>query len=84
MSTGNTGRGKDKVVAGILGILVGGFGVHHFYLGSMVSGSILLVLLPCFGVSGIIGLVEGILLLVLNDDRSDPGSHSAHRRLPVR
>ncbi|HBL29675.1 MAG TPA: hypothetical protein DD490_22805, partial [Acidobacteria bacterium] len=24
-------RGKEKTVAGILGILLGGFGIHHFY-----------------------------------------------------
>jgi TM2 domain-containing membrane protein YozV len=70
------GRGKEKVVAGVLGILLGGFGAHHFYLGSMGSGAILLAVtiglgvLTCgFGamVGGIAGLIEGIMLLVMSD-----------------
>lgn len=62
-------RGKEKTVAGILGILLGGFGVHHFYLGSMTSGVIVLVvtIITC-GIGGLIGLVEGILLLIMSDE----------------
>lgn len=62
-------RGKEKTVAGILGILLGGFGVHHFYLGSMTSGVIVLVvtIFTC-GIGGLIGLVEGILLLIMSDE----------------
>jgi TM2 domain-containing membrane protein YozV len=63
------GRGKEKMVAGILGILLGAFGVHHFYLGSMTSGVICLVatVVTC-GVGSLLGFVEGILLLVMNDE----------------
>ena len=66
------GRGKEKVLAGILGILIGGLGVHHFYLGSTTSGVILLVasLFTC-GFASIVGLIEGILLLVMNDEEFD-------------
>ena len=62
-------RGKEKTVAGILGVLLGGFGVHHFYLGSMTSGVIVLVLtvITC-GIGGLLGLVEGILLLIMSDE----------------
>ncbi len=66
-------RGKSKVVAGVLGILLGAFGIHHFYLGSTMAGVILLLVtvLTCGTlalISSIIGLVEGILLLVMPDD----------------
>lgn len=63
-----SGRGKQKMVAGLLGILLGGFGVHHFYLGSNTAGIILIVatIVTC-GIAGLVGLVEGILLLVMND-----------------
>ena len=71
MSTGTPGRGKNKVVAGVLGILLGGLGVHHFYLGSITSGIILLVSSCCFGLGTILGLVEGILLLVMTDEEFD-------------
>jgi TM2 domain-containing membrane protein YozV len=61
-------RGKNKVVAGILALLLGAFGVHHFYLGSVLSGvvTILAVFGTC-GLGGILPLIEGIMLLVMND-----------------
>ena len=69
MSSGaKPGRGKDKMVAGILGILIGAFGIHHFYLGSTTAGIVTLVLTCCTGLGGILGLVEGIMLLVMSDD----------------
>lgn len=73
-------RGKQKVVAGILGILIGGLGIHHFYLGSMGAGVICL-LLSCVGIGPILGLVEGIMLLIMPDpefearyNQREPGS----------
>lgn len=64
-----TGRGKEKVVSGILGILLGSLGVHHFYLGSTTSGIIQIVLtvVTC-GVGGLLGTIEGVLLLVMSDE----------------
>lgn len=64
------GRGKDKTAAGILGILLGGLGVHQFYLGSMGTGLILIAatLVTC-GIAGcVLGLIEGIILLTMSDD----------------
>ncbi len=58
-------RGKNKLVAGLLAIFLGGFGVHHFYLGSMMAGVVTIVL--CCGFSNIMGLVEGIMLLIMPD-----------------
>ncbi len=60
------GNGKNKLVAGLLAIFLGGLGVHHFYLGSTMAGVICL-LASCVCVGGIIGLVEGIMLLVMSD-----------------
>ena len=65
------GRGKSKVVAGVLGIILGGLGVHHYYLGSVGAGLICLVASCCVGVGGVLGLVEGILLLVMTDEEFD-------------
>ncbi len=66
-------RGKNKVVAGILGIFLNGLGIHHFYLGSNMAGIILLAasLFTCGSVGGIIGLVEGIMLLMMPDAEFD-------------
>jgi TM2 domain-containing membrane protein YozV len=63
------GRGKDKTAAGILGILLGGLGVHQFYLGSVGTGFILIAItfITC-GIGAVLGLVEGILILVMSDE----------------
>ncbi len=58
---------KDKVIAGILGILLGGFGVHKFYLGDIGLG-ILYLIFFWSGIPAIIGLIEGILYLVASDE----------------
>lgn len=64
------GRGKSKTTAGILGILLGGLGVHHFYLGSSMAG-VICILANCLCLGGIIGLVEGIMLLMMSDEEFD-------------
>jgi TM2 domain-containing membrane protein YozV len=61
--------GADKkIVAGICGIVVGGFGVHKFILGYTNEGIIQLVLGLCFGIGGIIGIIEGIIYLTKSDE----------------
>jgi len=58
---------EKKIVAGILGILLGGLGIHKFYLGYIKEGIIQLLLsLVCIG--GIIGLIEGIIYLTKSDE----------------
>jgi len=58
---------KSRVTAGILGILLGGFGVHRFYLGYTNIGIIQIVVtvLTC-GLGSLWGIIEGILILVKN------------------
>lgn len=56
---------KKRVTAGLLGIFLGGFGVHNFYLGFHVKAIIQILLsVFCCGVGSIWGFVEGILILV--------------------
>jgi TM2 domain-containing membrane protein YozV len=64
-----------KLIAGILAILLGAFGVHKFYLGYTVPGVIMLVCglggfllcgFPTMAV-GIVGVIEGILYLTKTD-----------------
>ena len=59
---------KSKMAAGLLGIFLGSFDVHNFYLGytGKAVAQLLITVLTCgFGsfVSGIWGLVEGIMIL---------------------
>ncbi|WP_435298694.1 TM2 domain-containing protein [Timonella sp. A28] len=70
----NQAPAKSKVVAGILGILLGTFGIHNFYLGhkgKAIAQLLITVLSVGFlaFVSGIWGLIEGILILI-----SKPGT----------
>lgn len=58
---------KNKVTAGVLAILLGGIGVHKFYLGQIGMG--ILYLLFCWTfIPSIIGLIEGIIYLTQSDE----------------
>ncbi len=70
---------KSKVAAGVLGIFLGCFGVHNFYLGytGKAVGQLLITLLSCFilsPISAIWGFIEGILILCGNIDRDANGN----------
>ena len=54
-------------MAGVLALVIGGFGVHKFFLG-YTSAGIIQILLSCVGVGGIIALVEGIIYLTKTDE----------------
>lgn len=57
-----------KLISGLLGILLGGLGVHKFYLGYTKEGIIQIVItfVTC-GFGSILGLIEGILYLTKSD-----------------
>lgn len=62
---------KNKTTAGLLGILLGGLGIHKFYLGYTTPGIIMLlasILVIGAPVMGIIGLIEGITYLTKTDE----------------
>lgn len=59
---------KSRIAAGILGILLGSFGIHKFYMGRIGFGILYLLFFWTF-IPGIIGLIEGIIYLC-EDDRS--------------
>lgn len=65
---------KSKIAAGILGILLGALGVHNFYLGytGKAVAQLLITVLSCgilSIVSGIWGLIEGIMILTGSIDK---------------
>ena len=57
-------EGKSKMAAGLLGIFLGGWGIHNFYLGYTGKGiaQIFVTLFTC-GIGAIWGVIEGILIL---------------------
>ena len=78
---------KSKLAAGLLGIFLGGFGVHNFYLGytgkavTQLVLSIVGILLSCIGIGipiamgvGIWALVEAIMILVGKIDKDGKGN----------
>ncbi|MEU9510584.1 TM2 domain-containing protein [Micromonospora sp. NPDC048170] len=56
---------KSKIVAGLLGILLGTFGAGRFYTGhTKIAVLQLVVSLVTCGAGGLWGLIDGILILV--------------------
>ena len=70
---------KSKMAAGLLGIFLGAFGVHNFYLGytGKAVAQLLITVLSCFmlsEVSAIWGLIEGIMILCGNINTDADGN----------
>ncbi|MBB2196496.1 TM2 domain-containing protein [Gluconacetobacter dulcium] len=71
----NTSGEKSKVVAGLLAIFLGGFGIHKFYLGYNKAGIVMLLFTMFgflfFGIPGaiiwLIGLIEGVIYISKSD-----------------
>ena len=58
---------KSRLIAGLLGIFLGGLGVHNFYLGFNSRAVIQLILTICScGLGSLWGFIEGILILMGN------------------
>lgn len=79
--------GKSKMVAGLLGIFLGVFGVHNFYLGYTTKAVIQLVcsivgiILSCIGIGALVvfgieiwGFIEGIMILCGKIDKDGKGN----------
>ena len=77
----DVGGDNKKILAGILAIILGSFGIHKFILNYQKEGFILLAAtivgfaLSCLGVgvfilwiTGLIGLIEGIIYLTKSDE----------------
>ena len=73
----NENKENKKIIAGILAIVLGGFGIHKFILGYNKEGIILLVVTVVLGIitcgvaasaAWIVGLIEGIIYLTKSDE----------------
>ncbi len=78
-NNGGNGQSKSKIAAGLLGIFLGSLGVHNFYLGytGKAVAQLLITLLSCGFlslVSGLWGLIEGILILTGSIDKDGNGN----------
>lgn len=69
-STPPSNQQSQRVLAGVLGILLGGLGIHRFILGDAVGGIIRIVIsLVTCGMGSLIGLIEGIIYLTKSDEQ---------------
>lgn len=64
---------SKRILAGVLGILLGALGVHKFVLGYTTQGIIMLAIaiVTCgigAGLTSLIGLIEGIIYLTKSDE----------------
>ena len=55
---------RSRIAAGLLGVFLGAWGVHNFYLGftSKAVTQILVTVVTC-GIGGLWGFIEGIMIL---------------------
>jgi TM2 domain-containing membrane protein YozV len=68
-NTPQTRQENKKVLAGIMGILFGGFGIHKFILGYTQEGIIqIVVTIVTCGIFSIVGFIEGIIYLTKSDE----------------
>lgn len=58
------GEQKSKLTAGLLGLFLGGIGIHNFYLGNTGRAilQIVLTVVTC-GIASLWGFIEGIMIL---------------------
>ena len=55
---------RSKMAAALLGIFLGAWGVHNFYLGNTQRGIIqIVVTIVTCGIGGLWGFIEGIMIL---------------------
>lgn len=78
-NTNNQVNPKSKLAAGLFGIFLGSIGVHNFYLGynNKAIAQVLITVISCGAfsfVSGIWGLIEGILILTGNINKDGKGN----------
>lgn len=65
---------KSKTVAGLLGILLGGLGIHKFYLGKIGMGIVYIIFCWTY-IPAIVGFVEGIIYLTSSDENFQLKNH---------
>lgn len=58
---------KSKSTAGIFALLLGGIGIHKFYLGRPVQGIVYILFCWTF-IPAIVALIEGIIYLTMSDE----------------
>lgn len=61
---------RNKLIAALLAIFLGGLGIHKFYLGEIFVG-IIYILFCWTGIPSIIAFIEGIVYLCKSNEKFD-------------
>ena len=81
---------KNKTVAGTLALMLGIFGVHHFYLGKKAQGVLHLALFfftmmitieeeaPAVMIPALLGFIDAVLFFAVHSMRQDQGFSWPH------
>lgn len=61
---------SKRVLCGVMGILLGGIGIHRFVLGDTTGGILRIVIsIVTCGIGSLIGFIEGIIYLTKTDEQ---------------
>ena len=63
-----TSSGKSRIAAALFALLLGGLGIHKFYLGKILQGIFYIVFCWTF-IPSLIGFIEGIIYLTMSDEK---------------
>jgi TM2 domain-containing membrane protein YozV len=58
---------RNRIVAAVFALLLGGLGIHKFYLGNVGWGIVYILFCWTF-IPGIVGFIEGIIYLTMSDE----------------
>jgi TM2 domain-containing membrane protein YozV len=62
----STPSGRNRIAAALFAILLGGLGIHKFYLGRVSQGILYVVFCWTF-IPALVGFIEGIIYLTMSD-----------------
>lgn len=63
-------NGRSKLAAALFALILGGLGIHKFYLGQVGWGILYLVFFWTF-IPMVVGFIEGIMLLAMSQQEFD-------------
>lgn len=59
---------NDKTLTGILAIVLGGLGIHYFYLGKNTAGILTIIITFFCFIWWIVMIIQGILILTMSEE----------------
>ena len=77
-----TGTPKSKTTTGILALLLGGVGVHYFYINKPIAGIIFIALCWTY-IPSVIALVQAILMFTMTQEQFNKKFVYTKNQLPL-